>query len=82
MNMRNPSIFLLTLFLLGGCAPKRVKLGDPVIREGYGYKQTSQKGWLLFVQKSTEFEKAKKELGCGVCIVELIGQVYSIERLK
>ena len=72
----------LLLVIVGGCAAKRVKIGDPVIRDGYGYMQEAEKEWLVFVLRQAEFEKAKKEIGCGVCTTRLVGWVYGVEVIK
>ena len=91
MNNTNMSFFYKTittilglyfLLVMTGCAAKRVKMGDPVIRDGYGYIQEAEKEWLVFVLRQTEFEKAKQEIGCGICTTRLVGWVYGIERVK
>ena len=75
-------VLCLIAILIGGCAAKRVKLGDPVIRDGYGFMQEANKEWIVFVLKQAELENAKHEIGCGVCTTRLVGWVYGVEVVK
>lgn len=76
-------VLLLMLLMTGACAPKTVKMDapmprPPVYKAGYSYRQVSEHDWLIFSTNTQDMEKAKVDIGCGVCASQHIGTIVHV----
>ncbi len=53
-----------------------------VIRPNYAYVETSRGTYAVYVRNPKALEEAKKELGCGICGVDISGSVYIVTTTK
>lgn len=68
--------------LLSSCHGRNVVIGDPVIRDGYAFRQDTPNTYIVMATSQDNLKKARKEIGCGVCVEEVIGHVYQVTRVQ
>lgn len=73
---------VIFLFLVGGCI-QHIPIAPAIqVREGYSFKQIQSKAFLVWAISPSAMERAKKEIGCGICSEAPLGFVEIIERLS
>lgn len=76
-------VMLLLLLAVSSCAPKAVKMDTPmprppVYKAGYSYRQVSESDWLIFSTNNNDLERAKLDIGCGVCASQHLGSIVHV----
>ena len=76
-------LVLLVLLLGSGCRAKTVQMDPPmprppVYKAGYSYRQISENDWLVYSTNNNDLEKAKLDIGCGVCASQYIGNIVHV----
>ncbi len=69
---------ILSLLLLGNCAPKHVSVAEPhVSADGtYVYWRDPDGQIIIVTKQAGVVSKAAKDLDCGTCTVDNLGQMY------